>query len=98
MNNEVFTKMSAIKNSGRLCSVYCPSCGKVTDKISFNLLRETGKVTAHCPVCQNITWLEYDGSTATVSHPDEALERILTNMTKEERKDFRDFISGKKTT
>jgi uncharacterized Zn finger protein (UPF0148 family) len=84
-------------NTGRLCSVYCPVCGKVTDKISFNLLREAGKVTAYCPVCQNITYLEYDGKSVTLSHPDYALEEQLAEMTKEVREDFIGFMLGKKT-
>jgi hypothetical protein len=83
-------------NTGRLCSVYCPVCCKVTDKISFNLLRETGRVTAHCPICQNVTRLDYDGKTAIVSHPDAAIERVLMEMSAEERKDFSAFVCGEK--
>ncbi|MDR1786780.1 MAG: hypothetical protein LBR23_10030 [Spirochaetaceae bacterium] len=68
-----------IRNSGRLCSVYCPSCGKVTDKISFNLLREADSVSVVCPVCGEDTLLEYDGKRVTVTHPaaEEAL-RVLS--------------------
>jgi transcription elongation factor Elf1 len=88
--------MDAIKNTGHLCSVYCPVCGKVTDKISFNLLREAGKISASCPVCQSVTHLEYDGKTASVSHHDEAFDRVFTEMTAEDRKDLLDFIRGKK--
>ena len=32
-----------VKNTGHLCSVYCPSRLKDTDKISFNLLRKQEK-------------------------------------------------------
>jgi|TergutMp193P3_1026864.scaffolds.fasta_scaffold21326_4 sarcosine oxidase delta subunit len=55
-------------NTGRLCSVYCPSCGKVTQKVSFNLLREAAEVKVVCPVCLEYTLIEYDGKTATVTH------------------------------
>jgi endogenous inhibitor of DNA gyrase (YacG/DUF329 family) len=85
-----------VKNSGHLCSVYCPCCGKVTDKISFNLLREAGKVTVHCPVCQRATYLEYDGKRAAIYHQDDGFEQVVSEMTKEQRKDFKDFIEGKK--
>ena len=54
-------------NTGRLCSVYCPSCGRVTQRISFNLLREAAEVKVVCPVCFNHTLLEYDGKTVTVT-------------------------------
>jgi endogenous inhibitor of DNA gyrase (YacG/DUF329 family) len=77
--------MNEIENSGHLCSVYCPDCGKVTDKISFNLLRDAGRVTAYCPICQNITWLKYNGKMVSVSHPNKALEYVLS---KEEKKNF----------
>jgi ribosomal protein S27E len=55
------------ENSGRLCSVYCPGCGKVTQKVSFNLLREAGTVKVICPVCLNHTLIEYDGTVATLT-------------------------------
>jgi uncharacterized Zn finger protein (UPF0148 family) len=86
-----------MKNTGRLLSVHCPACGKVTDKISFNLLREAGKVTAQCPVCQNITYIEYDGKQATVYHHDYELENVLSSFSKEELRDFRNFLAGKKS-
>jgi hypothetical protein len=54
-------------NTGRLCSVYCPGCGKVTQKISFNLLREAGIVKVICPVCLNHTLIEYDGKAAALT-------------------------------
>jgi hypothetical protein len=66
--------MKTIKNTGHLCSIYCPSCGKVTDKVSFNLLREAGRVSATCPVCHEITYLEYDGKTVSLSHYDVHLD------------------------
>ncbi|GHV60093.1 hypothetical protein AGMMS49587_00460 [Spirochaetia bacterium] len=69
--------MNISKNSGHLCSVYCPSCGKVTDKISFNLLREAGRVSAACPVCREITYLEYDGKTVSLYHHDYETEMVL---------------------
>ena len=87
--------MMGAKNTGRLLSVYCPTCRKVTDKISFNLLREAGKVTAHCPQCQNPTYITYNGKSATLYHRDENFERIIGDMTAEERKDFKAFIDGK---
>jgi hypothetical protein len=57
-----------ISNTGRLCSIYCPGCCKVTDKISFNLLREAGTVEAVCPICGRITILEYSGKRVLLSH------------------------------
>jgi phage FluMu protein Com len=57
---------TTMKNTGRLCSVYCPSCGKVTQKVSFNLLREA-VVKVVCPVCLNHTTIEYDGKVATLT-------------------------------
>ena len=85
-----------VKNTGHLCSVYCPSCRKVTDKVSFNLLREAGKVAIHCPQCQQVTYIVYDGKKASVYHSDINFERIYEEMTAEERKNFYDFIKGKK--
>ena len=85
-----------VKNTGRLCSIYCPSCRKVTDKISFNLLREAGKAAVYCPVCSRATYLEYDGKRASIMHQDYEFERIFEEMTPEQRKDFKDFIQGKK--
>ena len=69
--------METGKNTGRLCSVYCPSCRKVTDKVSFNLLREAGRVDASCPVCQSVTYLEYDGKKVSLSHYDYDTEMVL---------------------
>ncbi|GAB6391456.1 MAG: hypothetical protein MdMp014T_0829 [Treponematales bacterium] len=82
-------------NTGRLCSIFCPVCGKVTDKISFNLLREAGNVKVACPVCQEDTFLKYDGKTVSVYHHDDAFERIWTSMTKEEKADFKKFLGIK---
>jgi hypothetical protein len=69
--------MKTIENTGHLCSIYCPSCGKVTDKVSFNLLREAGRVDATCPVCRSVTYLEYDGKKVSLSHYDYDLEMVL---------------------
>jgi hypothetical protein len=69
--------MPTAENTGHLCSIYCPSCGKVTDKVSFNLLREAGRVDAVCPECQGITYLEYDGKKVSLSHYDVVTEMIL---------------------
>jgi endogenous inhibitor of DNA gyrase (YacG/DUF329 family) len=69
--------MKTIKNTGHLCSIYCPSCGKDTDKVSFNLLREAGRLEAACPVCQEITYLEYDGKKVLLRHHDYDLEQVL---------------------
>jgi len=85
-----------VKNTGQLCSVYCPSCRKVTDRISFNLLREAGKVTVLCPLCQRATYLEYKGKGALLYHQDEGFERVIDDMTPAERRDFKKFIDGKK--
>ena len=85
-----------IKNTGHLCSIYCPACRKVTDKVSFNLLREAQKLAAHCPQCQRVTYLEYDGKKAKIYHQDEEFERVYSEMTPAERKDFSDFIKGRK--
>ena len=52
------------KNTGRLCSVWCPSCRRVTQKVSFNLLRETASLKVLCPVCLNHTEITYDGGRA----------------------------------
>jgi hypothetical protein len=66
-NREIINQ--PLKNTGRLCSVYCPGCGRVTQKISWNLVREAGKVKVVCPVCPvclehtEITW---DGEVAQV--------------------------------
>jgi lysyl-tRNA synthetase class I len=87
---------NTLENTGRLCSVYCPNCGKVTDKISFNLLRETRRVTVRCRCgCGGETYLEYDGKTITVEHNDIAAEieadrqkafhRWFENLSKEEQ-------------
>jgi hypothetical protein len=84
------------KNTGHLLSVYCPVCRKVTDKISFNLLREAGKVTALCPQCQRVTYIEYNGKQAQIYHQDDAFERVYEEMTPEERKKFKEFIQKKK--
>jgi NAD-dependent SIR2 family protein deacetylase len=72
-------KMETQTNSGRLCSVYCPDCGKVTDKISFNLLREAGKVTVCC-LCGGETYLEWKNGVVTISHKDAAAERAIAEM------------------
>jgi hypothetical protein len=69
--------MQSTENTGHLCSIYCPSCGKVTDKVSFNLLREAGRVDAVCPVCLGITYLEYDGKKVSLSHLDVEAEMVL---------------------
>jgi len=85
-----------MKNTGHLLSVYCPQCRKVTDKISFNLLREAGKVTVLCPVCQRATYVEYNGKRASLYHQDDGFERIYSEMTPGEKKDFQSFVEGKK--
>jgi ribosomal protein S27E len=55
-----------LQNAGRLCSIYCPGCKRVTTKISFNILREAGTVEVYCPECGNNTHLEYDGKIAKI--------------------------------
>ena len=84
-----------MKNTGHLLSVYCPACKKVTDKISFNLLREAGKVRAFCPECQRITYIDYNGKYASLYHQDDVFERIIEEMGPEGQKDFKDFVEGK---
>ena len=84
------------KNTGHLLSIYCPQCKKVTDRISFNLLREAGKVRIFCPECHRATYIEYNGKYATLYHQDDNFERIWEDMSPAERKDFRNFIEGKK--
>jgi len=83
------------KNTGHLLSIYCPECRRVTDKISFNLLREARKVTVRCPECQRATYIEYDGKRASLWHQDDDFERIYSEMTPAERKDFKAFVQGK---
>ena len=83
------------KNTGHLLSIYCPVCKKVTDKISFNLLREAGKVKALCPECQRITCIEYNGKYASLYHQDDCFERVIEEMSPAERKDFKAFAEGK---
>ena len=72
-----------IENTGRLCSVYCPACRKVTDKISFNLLREAGTVEALCPACFQRTILEYNGKKVVVSHVSAMMEEVAREMAKD---------------
>jgi ribosomal protein S27E len=74
-----------VKNTGHLCSVYCPGCGRVTEKISFNLLREASKVKVICPDCCDTTIIEYDGKTATVFHISGQTEDILRSIAKERK-------------
>ena len=88
--------MKQTKNTGHLLSVYCPNCKKTTDKISFNLLREAGKVKAHCPDCQRLTYIDYDGKTATLYHQDDSFDYVMEKIGKKGRKDFKEFIDGKK--
>jgi len=68
---------TVIKNTGHLCSVYCPACGKVTDKISFNLIRDAGKVKVTCPACCGVTVLEYDGKSVSLWHHSEELDKLM---------------------
>ncbi|GHV96352.1 hypothetical protein AGMMS50293_26720 [Spirochaetia bacterium] len=81
--------MKTAKNTGHLCSVYCPSCGKVTDKISFNLLREARRVNVSCPLCGEITRLDYlDGKGAAVFHIDsDALQLARQLLDRNKAKD-----------
>ena len=88
--------MKKTKNTGHLLSVYCPECKKVTDKISFNLLREAGKVQVSCPVCHNITFIEYNGKMASIYHQDDALQRVWEEMSPAGQKNFKTFVQGKK--
>ena len=83
------------KNTGRLLSIYCPECKKVTDKISFNLLRETGKVKTLCPNCQRATYIEYNGKYASLYHQDDGFENVWDKMTPAEQKEFKAFIEGR---
>ena len=85
-----------VKNTGHLLSIYCPDCRKVTDKISFNLLREAGKVTANCPQCQRATYIEYNGKQAHIYHQDDDFLRVYDEMTPAEKKKFKAFVKGGK--
>ena len=76
-NADIIENSAGIENTGRLCSVYCPNCRKVTDKISFNLLREAGTVEVLCPNCFRRTILEYNGKKVVVSHVDPMLEELV---------------------
>ena len=78
---------SVIENTGRLCSVYCPNCGKVTDKISFNLLREAGTVEVSCHSCFRMTILEYNGKKVSLWHHSEELEEMARDMLKKRKAD-----------
>jgi len=49
-------------------AIYCPGCEKVTDRISFNLLREAKNVEVTCPFCGCVTCLEYDEKKVTLWH------------------------------
>jgi Zn finger protein HypA/HybF involved in hydrogenase expression len=57
-----------IQNSGRLCSVWCPECRVVTEKVSFNLLREAGTVNVICPRCGGLTNIVYNGKSVRLSY------------------------------
>ena len=63
MNNE---SQQTLENSERLCSVYCPGSKAVTNKISFNLLREAATVEVMCPDCGRGTCIEYDGKVVKI--------------------------------
>jgi len=89
------TPSRKVTNTGHLLSVYCPTCGKVTDKISFNLLREAGKVRVNCPQCQRTTFIEYNGQYANIYHQNDAFEYVMEKLTPAQRKDFKKFIDGK---
>jgi NAD-dependent SIR2 family protein deacetylase len=79
---------NAIQNTGHLFSVYCPNCGKVTDKISFNLLREAGTVEVTCSSCCGITIFDYNGKKTSIWHYDAALEKMAREMVKEKKENF----------
>jgi ribosomal protein S27E len=84
--------MKGTGNTGRLLSVYCPECRKVTDKVSFNLLREAGKVSVRCYLCQRVTYIEYDGKMAYLYHQDDDFERVYGKMSPEGREEFKAFV------
>jgi ribosomal protein S27E len=75
-----------VHNTGHLLSIYCPHCRKVTDKISFNLLREAGTVEAFCPDCWRKTIIEYNGKRALLYHSTEELEEMVKDMMKKQNK------------
>jgi len=82
MGKKTVKNDEGIQNSGRLCSVYCPACRKVTDKVSFNLLREAGIVEILCPDCFRRTVLEYNGKKVVVSHVSEMMEEVVREKVK----------------
>jgi predicted dithiol-disulfide oxidoreductase (DUF899 family) len=84
------------KNTGHLLSIYCPACQKVTDKISFNLLREAGKVSVSCHQCLRVTYIEYNGKIAHLYHQDDALYQVLDDMTPKGRKELKAFVKDRK--
>ncbi|GHV73076.1 hypothetical protein AGMMS49940_03780 [Spirochaetia bacterium] len=57
-----------IQNSGRLCSIYCPRCKRLTAKFSFNLLREADAVDVTCYHCNGIIHIDYDGKTVSIEY------------------------------
>ena len=63
-NNEENTN----ENTEQLCSVFCPNCNKVINKISFNLLREAKNVEVTCTRCASVTYLEYNGKKVSIWH------------------------------
>jgi len=78
--------IASIQNTGHLCSVYCPNCEKVTDKISFNLLREAKTVEVTCPTCCGITILEYNGKKAVIRHYSMELEELARQLLRGKKK------------
>jgi ribosomal protein S27E len=70
-------------NTGRLFSVYCPDCNKVTQKVSWNLLREAGAVKAACPVCGGYTLISYNGKTAELYSCTAEDDKILRDIAKD---------------
>jgi phage FluMu protein Com len=74
------------ENSGRLLSVWCPECKTVTEKVSFNLLREAGTVKIICPRCSGLTIITYDGKTAELSYLDTETMKIFKKAAKGEGK------------
>ena len=74
------------ENTGRLLSVWCPECKTVTEKVSFNLLREAGKVNVICPRCGGLTTVTYDGKTAELSYLGSETLQVLDDIKKNKRK------------
>jgi phage FluMu protein Com len=79
------TNRNSVSNCGRLLSVYCPDCKAVTEKVSFNLLREAGTVNVVCPRCGGLTTITYNGKAAQLSYLGGETITVLDHIKKDSR-------------